>query len=178
MRARLAVAMTAGLLALAACGGEEEKPAAGASHRSSTQTPGPTPTTTVAGAGGAQQRRGTKVIVAGSEFGTMLFDSRKQAIYAFERDSNGRTVCYGECAEAWPPVRTVGEPVAGSGVKRGLLGTLDAARRLTAGDLCRQAALLLRPRRTRAGALPQRQPQWGLLVGARAERRAASLSEG
>ena len=119
------MAMTAGLLGLAACGGEEEKPAAGASQSTSTQPPGTTPTTTVSGGGGAKKRGGTKVIVADSEFGTMLFDSRKQAIYVFERDSNGRTVCYGECAEAWPPVSTVGEPVAGSGVKRGLLGTLE-----------------------------------------------------
>ena len=134
MRARFAVAMTAGLLGLAACGGEEEQPAAGASQSGSTPTPGTTPTTTVAGGGGAKKRRGTKVIVADSQFGTMLFDSRKQAIYAFERDSNGRTVCYGECAEAWPPVHTVGEPVAGSGVKRGLLGTLmrrDGSRQVT-----------------------------------------------
>jgi predicted lipoprotein with Yx(FWY)xxD motif len=128
------MAMTAGLLGLAACGGEEEKPAPGASQSTSTQTPDATPTSTVAGRGRAKKRRGTKVIVAGSEFGTMLFDSRKQAIYVFERDSNGRTVCYGECAKAWPPVHTVGEPVAESGVKRGLLGTLtrrDGSRQVT-----------------------------------------------
>lgn len=117
--------MTAGLLALAACGSEDEKPGARAPESTSTQLPGTTPTTTVAVGGGAKKRRGTKVIVADSEFGTMLFDSRKQAMYVFERDSNGRTVCHGECADAWPPVYTVGEPVAGSGVKRGLLGTLE-----------------------------------------------------
>ena len=128
------MAMTAGLLGVAACGGEEEKPAAGASRSTSTPTPVTTPTATVAGGGGAKQRAGTKVIVADSEFGTMLFDSKKQAIYVFERDSNDRTVCYGECAEAWPPVYTVGRPVAGSGVKRGLLGTLmrrDGSRQVT-----------------------------------------------
>ena len=38
----------------------------------------------------------------------MLFDSNKQAIYIFERDSRKRSVCYGECAEAWPPVFTDG----------------------------------------------------------------------
>jgi predicted lipoprotein with Yx(FWY)xxD motif len=125
MRARLAMATTAGLLGLAACGGENEKPAAGAARSTSTQPPATTPTTTVAGGRAPTKRRATKVIVADSEFGTMLFDSRKQAIYVFERDAKGKTVCYGECAEAWPPVYTVGEPVAGSGVKRGLLGTLE-----------------------------------------------------
>ena len=67
---------------------------------------------------------GTTIAVADSEFGPMLFDSKKQAIYIFENDSEGKTVCYGECAEAWPPVFTDGEPKAGEGVKQSLLGTV------------------------------------------------------
>ena len=35
-------------------------------------------------------------------------DSSKQAIYVFENDRKGSTVCYGTCAEAWPPVLTDG----------------------------------------------------------------------
>ena len=68
--------------------------------------------------------KGTTITVAGSEFGPILFDSKKQAIYIFENDSEGKTVCYGECAEAWPPVFTDGEPKAGEGVKQSLLGTV------------------------------------------------------
>ena len=124
MKGRLAMAVTAGLLALSGCGGEEEKQAAGAPRSAATRPPGTTPTTTADGGGGATKRRGTKVIVADSQFGTMLFDSRKQAIYVFERDGNGKTVCDGECAKAWPPVYTVGAPMAGVGVKPGLLGRL------------------------------------------------------
>jgi predicted lipoprotein with Yx(FWY)xxD motif len=126
------MAMTAGLLALTACGGEDEMQAAGAPQSASTRPPGATPKTTVASE--AKNGEGTKLIVDDSEFGTMLFDSRKQAIYVFERDGIGRTVCYGECAKAWPPVYTVGEPVAGAGVKPGLLGTLkrrDGSRQVT-----------------------------------------------
>ena len=55
----------------------------------------------------------------------MLFDSRKQAIYIFQRDRNDQTVCYGECADAWPPVLTKGEPDAGDGVRRSLLGSIE-----------------------------------------------------
>jgi predicted lipoprotein with Yx(FWY)xxD motif len=129
---RLAIAMTAGLLVLSACGGESEMQAAGAQPDASTPPPGATATTTAAGA--AKKRKGTKLIVDDSDFGTMLFDTRKQAIYAFERDANGRSVCYGECAKAWPPVYTAGHPVAGAGVKPGLLGTLerrDGSRQVT-----------------------------------------------
>ena len=54
----------------------------------------------------------------------MLFDSKRQAIYIFEKDPKGETVCYDECAEAWPPVFTEGDPVAGKGVDASLLGTV------------------------------------------------------
>ena len=68
--------------------------------------------------------KGTTISIGDSEFGSMLFDSKKQAIYIFEKDPEGETVCYDECAEAWPPVYTKGQPKAGGGVKDALLGTV------------------------------------------------------
>ena len=82
----------------------------------------------------AMQKRGTTVALRDSQFGPMLFDSKKQAIYVFERDGRNRTVCYGECAEAWPPVFTDGPPRAAKGVKESLLGTIkrrDGRRQVT-----------------------------------------------
>jgi predicted lipoprotein with Yx(FWY)xxD motif len=73
----------------------------------------------------ATEKRGTTITLAESDFGPMLFDSNKQAIYVFERDSRNETVCYGECAEAWPPVYTKGAPQAAKGVKASLLGTVE-----------------------------------------------------
>jgi predicted lipoprotein with Yx(FWY)xxD motif len=67
---------------------------------------------------------GTRITLGESEFGQMLFDSKQQAIYIFENDPKGETVCYDECAEAWPPVFTDGEPKAAQGVKQSLLGTV------------------------------------------------------
>jgi predicted lipoprotein with Yx(FWY)xxD motif len=72
----------------------------------------------------ARRMSGTTVTVGDSEFGRMLFNTNEQAIYIFENDPKGMSVCYGECAEAWPPVFTDGPPVAGSGVKASLLGTV------------------------------------------------------
>jgi predicted lipoprotein with Yx(FWY)xxD motif len=69
--------------------------------------------------------KGATITLGESEFGSMLFDSRKQAIYVFENDRPNRTVCYGECAEAWPPVYTEGAPRAGHGVDASLLGTIE-----------------------------------------------------
>ncbi len=54
----------------------------------------------------------------------MLFNSRRQAIYVFENDRRDKSVCYGDCARAWPPVLSGGEPRAGSGVRADLLGTV------------------------------------------------------
>ena len=73
-------------------------------------------------AGGAARKR-TTVMLARSEFGPMLFGSSRQAIYIFQNDRKDKSVCYGECAQAWPPVLTRGRPKAGKGVKDSLLGT-------------------------------------------------------
>jgi predicted lipoprotein with Yx(FWY)xxD motif len=116
------------LLALAGCGGDDEEGAAA--------TPQPTaePTATAAPAATAAPRSGTRIVVRGSAFGRMLFDSKRQAIYIFERDRGGRSSCYGECARAWPPVFTDGAPVAGKGVRKRLLGSVkrrDGRRQVT-----------------------------------------------
>ena len=68
--------------------------------------------------------KATSITARDSEFGTILFDSRDQAIYVFENDRDGKTVCYGECAAAWTPVFTEAEPKAGRGVDVSLLGTV------------------------------------------------------
>jgi predicted lipoprotein with Yx(FWY)xxD motif len=75
------------------------------------------------GASATPAAAGTKISVRGSEFGRMLWGPGRQAIYVFERDGRKKSRCYGECAEAWPPVFAKGKPVAGRGVRRSLLGT-------------------------------------------------------
>ena len=66
---------------------------------------------------------GTEITARGSEFGSMLWGPKRQAIYGFERDGRNRSRCYGACAKAWPPVYANGIPVAGRGVRPSLLGT-------------------------------------------------------
>ena len=112
--------------AVAGCGDDEEPTTAGEPARTApAETTAPSQTTTTERAAApARERRGTRITLRDSEFGTMLFNARRQAIYIFQRDRRNRTVCYGECAEAWPPVLTKGEPIAGRGVDEDLLGTL------------------------------------------------------
>ncbi|WP_107772733.1 COG4315 family predicted lipoprotein [Nocardioides sediminis] len=69
--------------------------------------------------------QGTRIVASNSEFGQMLFDSTRQAIYLFDVETTSRPECYDACAEAWPPVLTTGDPVAGPGVEDGLLATTE-----------------------------------------------------
>jgi predicted lipoprotein with Yx(FWY)xxD motif len=112
----VAVLLLIGLLTMAAaCGDDDKTPTAGGS---------PEPAVEKQDAG-MDSADGSRITLGESEFGAMLFDANEQAIYVFENDSSGETVCYDECAEAWPPVLTEGTPKAGKGVDSSLLGTLE-----------------------------------------------------
>jgi predicted lipoprotein with Yx(FWY)xxD motif len=109
-------------LGLAACGEDDEEGAAPeqAATEARTEAKKAEPETEA-----KAEAPGIEITLAASEFGRMLFDSKKQAIYVFENDRRDKTVCYGECATAWPPVYTKGEPRAGDGVDASLLGTIE-----------------------------------------------------
>jgi predicted lipoprotein with Yx(FWY)xxD motif len=113
------------LVILTGCGGDDDGSDAGGSgsaqEATGETTTGKTDATTTRD--GAAKATGTTVTLGDSEFGRMLFDSKDQAIYIFERDRKDESHCYGECAEAWPPVFSDGKPRAGKGVVQSLLGT-------------------------------------------------------
>lgn len=66
---------------------------------------------------------GTAIKLAASPVGDALFDGNDQAIYLFDAEQTDKPECYGDCAAAWPPVLTEGEPVADGPIEQGLLGT-------------------------------------------------------
>ena len=68
---------------------------------------------------------GVTVTTDASDFGPMLFDARGQAIYLFDRETTAEPGCYDECAAAWPPVLTSGEPRAAGDARTDLLGTTE-----------------------------------------------------
>lgn len=68
---------------------------------------------------------GTVITNGDSEFGAILFDGAGQAIYIWEVEDTSEAECYGDCAEAWPPVLTDGAPVATGSVSSDLLGTTE-----------------------------------------------------
>jgi predicted lipoprotein with Yx(FWY)xxD motif len=67
--------------------------------------------------------KGARVKVVDSDFGRVIADGKGEAFYLFDKEDSKKPQCYGACAQVWPPVLTKGKPMAGSGVKQGLLGT-------------------------------------------------------
>jgi predicted lipoprotein with Yx(FWY)xxD motif len=129
----LGVAAITASLALAACGGNDD-----AGTSAPTSTPPATDSDAGAGENTATQRQnrsggdangspeeGTEIQVADSQYGPVLFDGSDRAIYLFDKEASSRPACYGACAEAWPPVVTEAEPVAGDGADSKLLGTTE-----------------------------------------------------
>ncbi|MFZ0042536.1 MAG: hypothetical protein WAK93_14585 [Solirubrobacteraceae bacterium] len=75
----------------------------------------------VAGAGPA------KIGLRNTGLGKVLVNGRGFTLYAFTRDSKNKDRCImtSGCTHIWPVVTTQGRPVAGSGVKRSLLGSIN-----------------------------------------------------
>ena len=67
---------------------------------------------------------GPVITSTGSDYGTVLVDGRRQAIYLFDRETGRTPRCYGACADAWPPVPAKGDARARREVRGGLLGTV------------------------------------------------------
>jgi predicted lipoprotein with Yx(FWY)xxD motif len=89
-------------LAVVACGSDDSS----TSSAAATSTPAPS--------GGS----GTQVALADNpDLGQILVDADGRTLYLFEKDDAGdESYCSGECAKAWPPLTTKGDPQAGSGL--------------------------------------------------------------
>jgi predicted lipoprotein with Yx(FWY)xxD motif len=114
-----AVAVLALALAVVACGGGDEEPAARqpATERTEDATREREP------AGEPEEPPGTEISASQSQLGPALFDGDDQAIYYFQPEGASEPRCYGSCAAAWPPVLTDGQPTASGAARQRLLGT-------------------------------------------------------
>jgi predicted lipoprotein with Yx(FWY)xxD motif len=100
-------------LALPLAGCSSSSPKSAATSTTSTEEP----------AGAVYQVRTGTV----NGLGTVLVDGQNMTLYLFAPDKqSGKSTCYGQCAQAWPPLLLpsgVKEPVALAGAKPSLLGT-------------------------------------------------------
>jgi predicted lipoprotein with Yx(FWY)xxD motif len=115
-----ALALAAATLIAAGCGDEDANGDGGAYGSAAATVEG-----------GAESRKadasaagkGRRIKVVDSDYGRVIADAKGEAFYLFDKETSKKPRCYGHCAEVWPPVLTKGRPVAGGGVKQGLLGT-------------------------------------------------------
>ena len=120
-------------LAFVACGEDDEEmsaaeaPAAEASADEATAAEDATADEDPSkqGQGGGGGKPGTTIATGDSQFGEILFDGDDRAIYLFDKETSNTSECYGDCAEAWPPVLTEGDPRPGGGADAKLLGTTE-----------------------------------------------------
>ena len=79
----------------------------------------------VSSSGGPIQNSAPVNVSAHPTLGNILVDISGRTQYLFTPDERGVSNCAGPCALAWPPLLTVGDPVAGDGVTARALGTTD-----------------------------------------------------
>jgi predicted lipoprotein with Yx(FWY)xxD motif len=84
--------------------------AAAAAHGSSSST------------SSSRASKGALVALGKTTLGTVLVDARGRTLYLFDKDTRGRSTCYGACAAYWPALFSPGKPRAGKGVRASLLG--------------------------------------------------------
>jgi predicted lipoprotein with Yx(FWY)xxD motif len=110
------VAVLAGMaLVLAACGSSSSSSGSNASAPSYGSGAAPASTS---------QPASLSIGTAKSSDGTYLTGASGRTLYLWVADHNGKSVCSGECAKAWPPVITKGTPKTSAGVNAADVGTV------------------------------------------------------
>jgi predicted lipoprotein with Yx(FWY)xxD motif len=127
----------AGILILAGCGGDDsgsDSSSTAADSGSSTAktsygygsqsgTNSSDDTANAASGGSTAGSAATISAASAGDLGKVLVDGQGMTVYLFEKDENGKSACYGACADAWPPVTTEVKPVAKGSAMAGKLGT-------------------------------------------------------
>lgn len=109
-RAGAVCALAAGAIILAAC--------------SSSPTARSSETTTAGVSGSSSGTAGAaEVTTTSGPLGDFLVDGAGRTLYLFDADPEGTSGCYDQCAAAWPPLATNGDPTAGTGVTAKQLST-------------------------------------------------------
>jgi predicted lipoprotein with Yx(FWY)xxD motif len=70
------------------------------------------------------QAAATVQVMKKERLGAFLTDGKGMSLYMFEKDGPNHSTCHDDCAKAWPPLLTQGEPNAGADVDKSKLSTL------------------------------------------------------
>lgn len=122
----LALLAALAALVVAGCGGGGSSSSSSQTSTASAEAPAegskPKP---VKAAPNAEE--GTTFVSLGNvdALGMVLVDSKGMTLYDFHKDQGTESSCYGECAKAWPPLLTEGEPQPSNGASASQLGTTE-----------------------------------------------------
>lgn len=119
-RFRLAVVGTAAFMTITAVSGCASDD--GGSSASTAAPPSSKASSKASNVSQADERATVKTDSAG-DLGTILVDEKGRTLYLFEADESTTSTCDDECAEAWPPLLTTGEPKADGEAQSKLLDT-------------------------------------------------------
>lgn len=72
-----------------------------------------------------EQPADATVAVEDSDLGQIVVDADGKTLYVFLVDEGSDSTCYDDCEAAWPPLTVEGDPAAGEGIDRSLLGTTE-----------------------------------------------------
>lgn len=100
---------------------------------SGTTTGGTATTSGQVTTGGTTRFSATINVLADDKWGDILVGPNGLSLYLFTEDKPGKSVCYGDCAEAWPPLLVEGEPTVGEGVTAdiGTITRKDGSKQVT-----------------------------------------------
>ena len=153
---KMAVALTALVVGVAACGGGSGGSSNASSGGGAYSQPAATP----------KAATGAAVKVSTSKLGRILTDSNGRTLYLFESDKGAMSTCNGACASIWPPVPATS--VAGPGLAAAKLGSIKRADGKTeatyAGHPLYTYAGDTKPGDTRGQALDQFGAEWYVLA--------------
>jgi predicted lipoprotein with Yx(FWY)xxD motif len=99
--------------------------AASASAPAASEAPSASASEAPAASESASAAAGAEIKLADSSLGQIIVDASGKSLYMFTPDEGGTPTCYDDCATAWPPLLTEGDPVAGEGLTATDLGTTE-----------------------------------------------------
>jgi predicted lipoprotein with Yx(FWY)xxD motif len=114
------------LLVIAGCGGGGSSSSSESSESTTATPPAEAKTSSESKPAPKPKGEGKVAVVkvmSTPDLGKVIVDPKGMTLYDFHKDKGTTSACYGECAVAWPPLLTSGEPQAQGGVEQSLLGT-------------------------------------------------------
>jgi predicted lipoprotein with Yx(FWY)xxD motif len=128
MRGMRTTVVGVALLALAGCsgGGDDAGDDAGGTDTTTEETEAPAEEPAEDDAAGGDAAAGEVSVELGTtSLGEVLVDGDGMTLYMFDNDTDGVSACYDDCATAWPPLLTEGDPVVGEGLDESMIGTVE-----------------------------------------------------